>query len=65
MSDSGFIEIIVTRRRPGRRSRRKLMRVTLVDGTRLEFGDQVPPALVWAVVEAVLPPARKLPGELC
>ena len=64
MADA-FLEIQIKRRQPGRPTRRRLMRVTLVDGTRLEFGDQVPYELVWTIIEAVLPQARQLGGETC
>lgn len=59
MSD-GFIEITVQRRRRGRPSQRKSTRVRLCDGTRLEFGDQVPQALMVAVIEAVLGQERQV-----
>ena len=64
MADA-FIEIQVKRRQRGRPTKRRMVWVTLVDGTRLEFGDQVPYELVWAIIEVVLPQARGLGGGPC
>jgi hypothetical protein len=50
----GFIEVIVRRRRRGRPSRRRVMRVTLPAGIALEIGDRVPSAMVERVICAVL-----------
>jgi len=49
----GFIEVTVRRRKRGRSSERRKTRVVLADGTRLEFGDQVPGDLIRSVIVAV------------
>lgn len=55
----GFVEIQVRRRARGRPSPRRVLRVVLSDGTRLEIGDQVDRALVWALIEAIDPAGRR------
>jgi hypothetical protein len=50
---SGFIEIVVRRRTRGRRSRRRVLRVTSRQGWQLEVGDRVPLQLVVAVSRAL------------
>lgn len=62
---SGFIEIRVRHRRPGRPCHRKTTRLILVDGTRLEFGDRVPASVMRAILEAVLPIARQVEADRC
>ena len=50
---SGFIEVVVQRRRRGRRSARRRFRFQLPGGIRCEVGDRVPPGLIQAVVAAI------------
>lgn len=54
----GFIEVVIRRRRRGRPSRRRVLRVVLCNGIALEIGDGVPAATVARVIAAVLPAQR-------
>jgi hypothetical protein len=49
-----FLEIVLTRRRRGRPSRRRWVDLRLADGTRLRIGDGVDGALVRGVLRQVL-----------
>lgn len=55
---SGFIEIVISRRRRGRPSRRRVLRVVLRNGIALEIGDGVPGETIERIIAAVLPERR-------
>jgi hypothetical protein len=54
MVSPGFVQVEVSRRRRGRPDRLRRVVVELRDGTRLGFSSGSSPAVVRAVVEAVL-----------
>ncbi|MBA3587343.1 MAG: hypothetical protein H0X45_07700 [Planctomycetes bacterium] len=54
MPTSAFVLVEVGRRRRGRPDHRRRVTVDLVDGSRLSFSSASSPAVVRAVVEAVL-----------
>jgi hypothetical protein len=51
---SGFIELTLSRRRRGRPTRRRSVLLELPGGIRARVGDQVPKALVTAILRAVV-----------
>ena len=54
MAKSGFVLVEVSRRRRGRPDHRRRVVVDLRDGTRLGFSSSSSPAVVRAVIEAVM-----------
>lgn len=54
----GFVEVVVRRRRRGRPTERRVIRLHLRDGTRLSIGDSVPPELMRGVLRVVLRTTR-------
>ncbi len=61
MARAGFVLVEVGRRRRGRPDRHRRVIVDLIDGTRLGFSSSSSPAVVQAVVEAVL----RIRGRRC
>ncbi len=59
MASSGFVLVEVGRCRRGRPDRKRRVVVDLINGTRLGFSPSSPPAVVRALVEAVLRVQRR------
>jgi hypothetical protein len=59
MAGSGFVLVEVSQRRRGRPDSRRRVVVDLSDGTRLAFSSRSSPAVVRAVIEAVMRLGRR------